>query len=87
LLADLTEFLDQALIIKGVDSVNINIHQIHIGLQESCQLLGMVGLDEQEASSTSLFTGLDIQSSACIHSARFFHLVMRFHVIEARLFN
>jgi hypothetical protein len=33
--------------------VNINVHQIHVGLQESGQFLGMVGLYEQEASSTT----------------------------------
>ena len=86
LLADLTRFLDHALIIKVVEGVNITVQQISLGLQESCQFLGMLGLDEQVPSSTSHFTRLHLKHF--VHPLRtFFHLVMRFHVIEAHLVN
>jgi hypothetical protein len=85
-LAGMAEFLNHALVIEGVDGVNINVHQIHVGPQESCQLLGMVGLEEQEASSTLFSQGYTFKA-LCASSPHFFHLVMRFQVLEARLVN
>jgi arginine exporter protein ArgO len=86
LLAGLTGFLDHALIIKGVGGVNIKGHQIPLELPECCQLLGMVGLEEQEASSTLFSQGYTFKA-LCASTPHFFHLVMRFQVIEARLVN
>ena len=53
LLADLPEFLNHPLVIEGIDGVDIKIHQVHVGLQEGCQFLGVVCLDEQESGSAT----------------------------------